>query len=48
MFAFGWLLWGIIAWWLARTVARTHGATFKQSLKVAFTRNPRKVLENIE
>ena len=45
MVAFCWLLWGSLSWWLARTIARTHGAGFWKSLSVAFTSNPREALE---
>ena len=43
LFAFCWLLWGVLGWWLAKTMARTHGATLMKSLKVACKKNPREI-----
>ena len=47
MFAFAWLIWGVIFWWIAKTLAQTHGATWKQSMSVACKKKPREALENM-
>ena len=44
MFIACWLFWASLFWCLAYTLAKTHGASFSDSLKVIFRKNPREAL----
>ena len=44
MFLACWLFWATMFWLIAYTLAKTHGASFKDSMKVIFRKNPREVL----
>ena len=44
MFLSCWLVWASLFWWLGMVVAQTHGASVKDSLKVACKKNPRDAL----